>query len=153
MQHKEHNFHGLSHSAKLLDELVRQKLAPLDMLPRQAHVLVAMQHIAPVSQARLAEIFDITPASMSTMTDRLLAAGYITRKPDPNSRRKNMLELTEAGRAKLQAVSGAWDAVDEIIAAALGPEDAAELYRLSRRLRDALGGAPPGARAANSERP
>jgi DNA-binding MarR family transcriptional regulator len=146
MQSKKHNFHGLTHSAMLVEEELRRQLAPLGIHPRQARVLTAMQHMAPVSQVELAETFDITPASMSTMTDRLLAAGLITRNPDPNARRRNLLELTEVGRAKLDAISAAWDAVDAVIQTALGPDDAKTLFRLARRLRDSLGGTPSGSR-------
>ncbi len=100
---------------------------------------MAMKHMAPVSQAELATVFGITPAGMSTMTDRLLAAGYITRQQDPTLRRRNVLELTPEGWAKLDAISAAWDAVDARIRDALGAEDAEILFGLARRLRQALG--------------
>lgn len=144
VQVREHGFHGLLHSAKLLEEEVRKLLAPLDILPRQARVLAALSHMQPVSQVELAETFDITPASMSTMTDRLLAAGFITRRTDPNARRRNVLELTEAGRAKLDAILAVWETVDELIQDAMGPDDAQALFRLTRELRDKLGGTAPG---------
>lgn len=123
---------------------MRRRLAPLDIHPRQARVLTAIHHMQPVSQVELAAAFDINAASMSTMTDRLLAAGYITRKTDPNARRRNILELTDAGRAKLDAIFRAWDEVDAFIRDAIGHDDAEELFRLAQRLRDKLGGRVPG---------
>lgn len=143
MQPNEHDYHGLTHSATLIEDELRQKLAPLGLLPKQARVLMAMQHLAPVSQADLAKAFGITPASMSTMTDRLIANGYITRNPDPATRRRNQLELTGAGRAKLNTISGVWDDVDATIHDILGPEDAQTFFDLARRLRNGLGGRPP----------
>lgn len=143
MQPKEHNFHGLTHSATLIEDELRRKLAPLGLLPKQARVLMAMHHMAPVSQADLAHAFAITPASMSTMTDRLIANGYITRNPDPATRRRNLLELTKAGHAKLGTISGVWDDVDATIRDILGPEDAQLFFDLARRLRNGLGGRPP----------
>jgi DNA-binding MarR family transcriptional regulator len=77
------------------------------------------------------------------MTDRLLAAGYITRTIDPASRRQNVLELTDKGRTLLAGISEAWSAVDDTIRVALG-EDAAVFFDLARRLRDGLGGTIPG---------
>jgi DNA-binding MarR family transcriptional regulator len=77
------------------------------------------------------------------MTDRLLAAGYITRATDPASRRRQVLELTEKGRTLLTGISRAWAAVDDTIRAALG-QDATAFFDLARRLRGGLGGTIPG---------
>lgn len=144
MQATEHGLHGLLHSARLVEEEMRRRLSPLDIHPRQARVLTAIHHMQPVSQVDLAAEFDITSASMSTMTDRLLAAGYITRTTDPNVRRRNVLQLTDAGRAKLDAIFESWEAVDATIRDAIGPDDAQDLFRLTRRLREKLGGRVPG---------
>jgi DNA-binding MarR family transcriptional regulator len=143
MQVDQHHFHGLLHSADLVETVLRQKLAPLGIHPRQARVLEAMGRTGRVSQSDLASEFGVTSASMSTMTDRLLAAGYITRAIDPASRRQNVLELTDKGRTLLAGISEAWSAVDDTIRVALG-EDAAVFFDLARRLRDGLGGTIPG---------
>jgi DNA-binding MarR family transcriptional regulator len=143
MQVDQHEFHGLLHSADLVENALRQKLAPLGLLPRQARVLDAMGRMGPVSQVDLAAEFRVTSASMSTMTNRLLAAGYITRSVDPGSRRQNVLELTDRGRALLAGINEAWSAVDAAVKAILGG-DATPFFELARRLRDGLGGAVPG---------
>lgn len=148
MQTYEHHFHGLLHSANLVEAELRRHIAPLGLRPRQARILDAMGRMGPVSQVDLAADFGITPASMSTMTDRLLAAGYITRAPNPVSRRQNVLELTEKGRTLLDGIAKAWAAVDAKISAALG-ENAAAFFAQAQHLRDNLGGVVPGvARAA-----
>lgn len=134
MQPQEYDFHGFLHSATLVEDKLRRQLSPLGINPRQARVLMAMKHMAPVSQVALADACGITPASMSTMTDRLLAAGYITRSPDAATRRRNAIDLTNEGRAKLDEISKVWDAVDNVLREALGGE------------RAQLGGKPPGHR-------
>ncbi len=143
MQIKPHDFHGLLHSADLVEAELRRKLAPLGIQPRQARVVEALARMGPVSQADLASAFSVTPASMSTMTDRLLTAGYITRAVDPASRRQNVLELTDKGRSLLASIDEVWASVDDTIRAVLG-DDAATFFRLARRLRDGLGGTIPG---------
>jgi DNA-binding MarR family transcriptional regulator len=143
MQADQHRFHGLTHSADLLEAELRRRLAPLGLQHRQARVIEAMARMGPVSQANLAAEFAITAASMSTMTDRLLAAGYISRAPDPASRRQNVLELTEKGLAQLPGIEAAWSAVDRAINEVLG-DDADRFLRLALRLRDGLGGKAPG---------
>ena len=142
MQIDEHHFHGLLHSAKLVEAELRRYIAPLGILPRQAQILDAMDRMGPVSQADLAAAFGVTPASMSTMTDRLLASGYITRAPNPVSRRQNVLGLTEKGRKLLDGIAKAWAAVDAKISAALG-ENAAAFFAQAQHLRDNLGGVVP----------
>ncbi len=143
MQRDEHDFHGLLHSAALVEADLRRRLAPLGLLPRQARVLEAMGRMGPVSQSDLALAFGVTPASMSTMTDRLMAAGYITRAVDPASRRRQVLELTDTGRTTLAGIGEAWTAVDDAVRAALGDE-ATTFFNLGRRLRNGLGGTIPG---------
>lgn len=149
MRVDQHDFHGLLHSADLVETLLRRKLTPLGILPRQARVLEAMGRTGPVSQADLASAFGVTAASMSTMTDRLLAARYITRAVDPASRRRNVLELTDKGRTLLARISQAWAAVDDTIHVVLGGESAT-FFDLARRLRDGLGGTIPGTQSTRA---
>ncbi len=149
MRSDQHKFHGLLHSAELVESALREQLAPLGILPRQARVLEALSRTGPVSQTDLASAFGVTSASMSTMTDRLLAAGYITRTIDPTSRRQNVLDLTDSGRTLLDGINEAWSAVDDTIRAVLGRESAT-FFSLARRLRDGLGGTVPGAKTARA---
>ncbi|MEP0235866.1 MarR family winged helix-turn-helix transcriptional regulator [Roseibium sp.] len=149
MQVDQIDFHGLLHSANLVETELRKKLAPLGVQPRQALVLEAMSRMGPVSQVELAATFGVSAASMSTMTERLLAAGYLTRSVDPASRRSNILELTDNGRTLLDGIVTAWSEVDAVIKAVLG-EDAPALFNLARQLRNGLGGKIPGTDRANS---
>lgn len=143
MQPDGHQLHGILQSATLVEAHLRRQLEPLGLLPRQARIIEAMARMGPVSQINLAKAFAVTPASISTMTDRLFAAGYITRKVDPSSRRQQILELTDKGRALLGEIALAWTVVDNRIRAALG-ENAATYFDLARQLRDNLGGTIPG---------
>ncbi len=144
MQVDQHGFHGFLHSADLTERELRRQLTPLGIHPRQARILEAMDRMGRVSQADLATAFGVTPASMSTMTDRLLAAGYITRAIDPATRRqKNILELTDEGRALLAGISEAWVAIDDTIRTILGKKSEM-FFDLARRLRDGLDGTIPG---------
>lgn len=143
MRVDQHQFHGLLHSADLVETILRRELAPLGILPRQAAVIETLGRTGQMSQTHLANAFNVTSASMSTMTERLLAGGYITREVNPASRRQNTLELTDKGRTLLTGINAAWTAVDAKLRTILG-EDADQFFRLSRRLRDGLGGVVPG---------
>jgi DNA-binding MarR family transcriptional regulator len=137
-------FHAHLHSGHLLEEHLRTRLTGLGISPRQARVLDAMERMGPVSQVALAQTFHLTAASMSTMTTRLIKAGLIEKARDPESARGNLLTLSARGRKALAAVYDAWTEMDRLIESLLGQPKAHSLATLTRELRDALGGMPPG---------
>ncbi|WP_299965908.1 MarR family transcriptional regulator [uncultured Roseobacter sp.] len=152
MLRKSLKLHALLHSADLIEQHLRIELEPLGLRPRQARLLDALDHAGTSSQVDLARAFDVSPASMSTMTQRLVQGGYVLRTVDPDERRTNTLELTEKGRALLSDVRKAWRNVDRIIENAIGAENAGQLASLAFGLRDALGGRPP-AKALKAGKP
>lgn len=137
------NFHLLLHSANLVGEQLRLKLADIGLSQSQARVIDALARMGAVSQVTLVREFGITPASMSTMTSRLIEAGYITRKVDPAEARSNIVELTPKGRDLLAHVYAAWREIDVLIKDTLGEENTGQLAELTRSLRDQLGGKAP----------
>lgn len=136
--------HPLLHAGHLVEARLRSSLSEVGLGPRQARVLAALNHIGETHQKTLAKEFDITPASMSSMCDRLAAAELIERQVDPNERRAFLVRLTPAGESKVQDVRAAWADIDEIIVNAVGQEVAESLADLSGKLRDQLGGVIPG---------
>lgn len=137
--------HFLLHSASLVEERLRERLAEIGIRPRQARIIQALSEKESASQAALARAFDVTPASMSTMTVRLIEAGFISREAHPDEARSNVLRLTERGRALLSDIHAAWRDMDALIAEQIGPTETETLARLTRALRDSLGGRAPGA--------
>ncbi len=144
MQHDAPKLHFLLHSAALVEERLRLRLTGLGISPRQARILDALDRMGKASQADLARAFDLSPASMSTMTVRLLDAGTILRSPHPDEARSNVLQLSAKGRSLLANVAEAWADIDRLIEAMIGRDKADQLAVLTRALRDALGGHPPG---------
>ena len=136
--------HSLLHSADLVEDELRQRLALIGIRPRQARILDALARMEPASQIGVARTFNLTPASMSTMTARLIEAGLITREIDPSETRSNILRLTDSGRSKLTDIHKVWREIDALIAVKIGDENAASLAALASGLRNALGGHAPG---------
>lgn len=141
---RQHRFHFLLHSAALVEDALRRRLADLHVRPRQARILDALARMGEASQSELAPEFDLTPASMSTMISRLTSAGYVTRVVDPEEARSNIIRLTAQGRDALAEIYKAWSDIDRLIEHKLGPERSLLLAELSRDLRDKLGGRAPG---------
>lgn len=139
-----HLFYLLLHSADMMDAELARRLKPLGLGPRQARVIDGLAHMGEVSQAHLARAFKVTQASMSTMTTRLIAGGYIARRPDPEDTRGNLLTLTDKGRGLLAEIDAVWTSMDTYGAEALGADRFKALTQEAGALRDALGGTRPG---------
>jgi DNA-binding MarR family transcriptional regulator len=65
------------------------------------------------SPVELCHVLGRTTGGMSLTLDRLAAAGWVDRRPDPRDRRRIIVELTAAGRTKAEVVNRAlhdWEA-------------------------------------------
>ena len=142
-EHSGSLLHPLLHAGHLLEARLRVRLKQVGLRPRQARVLSALSRIGETHQKTLAAEFDITPASMSSMCNRLSDAGFIERHIDPNEKRALLIRLTPKGKNKVQDVLMAWDDIDVIIKDAMGREAANSLTDLSCKLRNELGGRSP----------
>lgn len=64
----------------------------------QYDVLINLCHGDGITQQELAERLLVTKANVVGLLDRVGAAGWVERRPDPEDRRANRLHLTDAGR-------------------------------------------------------
>ena len=126
---------------------MRDELAPIGIGPRKARVMNVLHLMGAASQAELVREFDISAASMSTMTSRLEAGGFITRTIEGKGAHRIQLKLTKKGTALIDQIHEAWRNVDRVIDEAIGEDTAHSLATWSGELRNALGGQVAGARA------
>ena len=151
MSSQSYKFHLLLHSAHLLEERLRSRLAPLGIQPRQARALDALGRMGQASQVELAREFALSAASMSTMTSRLLTAGLIEKYVDERELRSNVLKLSKHGKSLLKKIYREWREIDREIGIILGVENADQLGSLTYELRNALGGSTPGNKNLDSD--
>jgi DNA-binding MarR family transcriptional regulator len=144
MQSQSRNFHFLLHSAHLVEERLRKRLAPLGVQPRQARILDAVGRMGQASQIRLAEEMSVTQASMSTMIVRLVELELVSKSVDDKELRSNIVKLTKRGRNLLGQIYQLWAETDREIEKTIGLKDAKELTEITLQLRNALGGFTPG---------
>ena len=85
-----------------------------------------------INQAALADLVEIAPITLARLLDRMAAAGWIERRPDPVDRRARRLFLTERARAEF---GGMRRMAREVRAEALAGFSAEEVAALM----DALG--------------
>ena len=82
----------------------------------------------------LARLAKVRKQSMAHSVDLLVAAGYVTRRPDPADGRASLVFLTDKGRALGPASQRAGVRVEEDWAAILGRDDLEHLRQTLMRL-------------------
>jgi DNA-binding MarR family transcriptional regulator len=87
--------------ARLLRRRFDQESRHLDMTSAQLQILGRIMKAEGINQAQLAGLLDMEPITVSRHVDRMEAAGFLERRPDPDDRRMRNLYLTERGREQL----------------------------------------------------
>ena len=75
--------------------------------------------------------------------NELAAGGYIERSPDPEDKRRNIITMTEAGRARLEELDRVTAEINERILAPLDEEERRRFFALLGRLNEHLASESP----------
>jgi len=120
--------HVASDLRVVLGQLTR-RLRVENRLPlSQASVLGRLERCGSSSVSDLAVAERVRPQSMAQTVGDLEADGFVTRRPDPDDRRRALVELTDEGLARLHADRAARDGwLARAIADKLSPEEQATL--------------------------
>src|SRR2546429_202949 len=87
----------------VLGQLVRRLRAEHRLPLSHGVVLGRLDRCGPQSVSDLALAERMRPQSMAQTVGDLEADGFVRRRPDPNDRRRALVELTEEGLAALQS--------------------------------------------------
>lgn len=85
------------HAAIFQDTITDSQLTPL-----QFAALVKLRDLGEVSQNQLGRLTAVDAATMQGVIKRLLARGLISRRPDPDDRRRLILSLTGDGETLIR---------------------------------------------------
>lgn len=113
----------LTQSAAVADRLATERLAAVGAHRWQVAVLLSLDAYGPGSQAELSRRTGIFRSDMVSVLNTLEAGGHVGRAPDPGDKRRNVVTLTEGGRARLAELLVI---VDEVQADLLAPFSSAE---------------------------
>jgi DNA-binding MarR family transcriptional regulator len=118
----------LKHVQERLREQSLAALAPYGLDGRELAVLVVLASAEPASQQQAAQRLGVDRTTMVGLLDALEGKGLVTRHPHAADRRRNVVELTAAGRDTLRDATRASDEAERRFLAPLS-QPAAERFR------------------------
>jgi DNA-binding MarR family transcriptional regulator len=104
---------------------------------RELAVLVALADHGPKTQQEVSVALGIDRTTMVALVDVLEEKGFVRRRPHPSDRRKNLLDVTGAGREITAVAAPAVHEAERAFLAPLAPGEADELRRMLRLLIEA----------------
>jgi DNA-binding MarR family transcriptional regulator len=112
-----------------LDEILRPH--GLTFARYEALVLLTFSRAGSLPLGKMGERLQVHPTSITSIIDRLQAAGLVVRRPHPQDGRAVLAEITDAGREVVEAATA------DLVAAnfALGALQPAQLREVSEVLR------------------
>ncbi len=116
-------------------------LAPLEVSPAQAEVLVVLGEHGPLTLKGLGSLLVCESGSPSRLVDALVRRGIVDRIDNPMDRRQILLQLTKEGRRLLPEISAVEAEIDASLAHAFDKDLSAEM---GERMRLFLAGTNTG---------
>jgi DNA-binding MarR family transcriptional regulator len=128
----------ISRLARELEDRLEPVYREHGLEPGWHDVLATLRRSGPPFRLRPTDLTNammLTSSGTTKRLDRLEAAGLIAREPDPGDRRGTLISLTDAGRARIDAVTEAHMANEARLLSALSAEEREQLADLLRKLR------------------
>lgn len=114
-------------------------LARHGLTGHQFNLMTTLRRTGPMSVGDLAAALGMDPSGVPRAVRPLIGAGLLSAQSGED-RRRRMLEITDAGAARLQEAHATWEAVQEELVAGIGPETWTGLMDGMRVLRKAASG-------------
>lgn len=128
----------LNDSARLLRRNFNRRVQNLGLTQAQWRLLARIAIDEGARQAQLAELLEMQPISVARLIDRMEAAGWVERRPDPTDRRAVNLYLTEKAEPILDELWGRAEETQTLALAGLSQEAREELMQSLETIRENL---------------
>jgi DNA-binding MarR family transcriptional regulator len=126
----------LARAALHAHRLVSESFAAAGVRKHHFTVLVALDEQGPTSQAALGRRLSIDRSDLHAVVGDLERDGLVTREPDAQDRRRNVVQLTPRGRRTLKRLDARVDAAQDALLEPLSAAERRELQRLLTRLAE-----------------
>jgi DNA-binding MarR family transcriptional regulator len=136
-----------------LEELHDEYLTPLGLNARELALLLFLDGREPESQRQAALRLGVDRTTMVGLLDTLEHKDLVIRRPHTEDRRRNVVDLTPAGRATLKRAIRASDRAEQQLLAGLDDLEAAQLRSLLGRVASSAAGTPDAEQPASDEVP
>jgi DNA-binding MarR family transcriptional regulator len=134
--------HILMHIGRLLERAAEGELAPIGLHHGQGRILLAIASCDAITQADLARLMDIKPATVTNMLKPLEEKKLIQRKTDAKTNRAVIVSLSPVGKKVCTQIQAAWDRIEARMTGALPEAGRDELFQALEIVRNSLGGQP-----------
>jgi DNA-binding MarR family transcriptional regulator len=114
----------LKHAHHQLEAASTEALEPFGIDQRSLGVLRVLASREPTSQQEVAQLLGVDRTTMVALLDTLEGKGIVSRRPLEEDRRRNVVELTDAGRTVFAAAEAATKSAEEKFVATANPRDA-----------------------------
>jgi DNA-binding MarR family transcriptional regulator len=91
--------------------------------PAQCHLLLAVEDSGKTSVAELSAELELDSSTLSRAVDGLVKAGMLLREEDPENRRRQIVSLSAAGKAKAKSINSICDRYYEGLLGTLPAKD------------------------------
>lgn len=124
---------NLRRAANAVSQYYDRSLEASGLTVNQYSILTNIQKIAPCSVTELSAQTRLERTTLVRNLKPMLAAGWIADAAAPGNR-KNQLSLTDAGRERVRAARGAWEAAQRSLEARFQGDELRQLTQLLLRL-------------------
>lgn len=101
--------------------------AGFEDVPRNGPFVLGGMANQGVSALEMTRGLDVSKQAASQLIDTLVLRGYLTRRINPQDRRRMLIELTDRGRAAASAIHAAVDEIDAELVRMISPDQLAGL--------------------------
>ncbi|GAA1527706.1 DNA-binding MarR family transcriptional regulator [Microbacterium ginsengiterrae] len=113
----------LGNAALRAHRILSDRLADAGARGYEYRILEALSDATPLSQVDIGSRARLDKRDVAVTLTVLDDSGYVVRRPDPADARRNVVELTDAGRARHEELASIVEDVQEHVLAPLDPVD------------------------------
>ena len=160
MYDPERSFGFLLHDcARLMRRNFERRARAIGLTRAQWAAIAHLRRNEGCNQSTLADLLEVEPITLARLLDRMEAAGWVKRRPDPKDRRARLVFLTEKAKPLIDQLTDFAADTRAVALAGMTPEEQEKAIDLMIRVRGNLSsrdlGGPEaaGRRAGGAEEP